>query len=123
MADSPIKKLKSGVLNLEITIDGTKLPDAMLVLETEVVKEVNKIPYARVVIFDGDSREQTFPQSEESMFEPGGEIEIKVAHDPTATMESIYKGLIIEHGIKLNRDGSSCLTLTCRDEALALTVG
>lgn len=123
MADSPIKKLKSGVLNLEITVDGTKLPDAMLVLETEVVKEVNKIPYARVVIFDGDSREQTFPQSEESMFEPGGEIEIKVAHDPTATMESIYKGLIIEHGIKLNRDGSSCLTLTCRDEALALTVG
>lgn len=123
MADSPIKKLKSGVLNLEITVDGTKLPDAMLVLETEVVKEVNKIPYARVVIFDGDSREQTFPQSEESMFEPGGEIEIKVAHDPTATMESIYKGLIIEHGIKLNRDGSSCLTLTCRDEAMALTVG
>jgi Rhs element Vgr protein len=123
MADSPIKKLKSGVINLEITVDGTKLPDAMLVLETEVVKEVNKIPYARVVIFDGDSREQTFPQSEESMFEPGGEIEIKVAHDPTATMESIYKGLIIEHGIKLNRDGSSCLTLTCRDEALALTVG
>jgi len=123
MADSPIKKLKSGVINLEVTVDGTKLPDAMLVLETEVVKEVNKIPYARVVIFDGDSREQTFPQSEEKMFEPGGEIEIKVAHDPTATMETIYKGLIIEHGIKLNRNGSSCLILTCRDEALALTVG
>jgi Rhs element Vgr protein len=123
MADSPIKKLKSGVINLEITVDGTKLPDAMLVLETEVVKEVNKIPYARVVIFDGDSREQTFPQSEEAMFAPGGEIEIKVAHDPTATMETIYKGLIVEHGIKLNRNGSSHLTLTCRDEALALTVG
>ena len=123
MADSPIKKLKTGVINLEITVDGTKLPDAMLVLETEVVKEVNKIPYARVVIFDGDSREQTFPQSEEKMFEPGGEIEIKVAHDPTDTMQTIYKGLIIEHGIRLNRDASSCLIITCRDEALALTVG
>ncbi len=123
MADSPIKKLGSGVINLEVTVDGTKLPDAMLVLETEVVKEINKIPYARVVIFDGDSREQTFPQSEESMFEPGAEIEIKVSHDPSSTMESIYKGLIVEHGIKLNRNGSSCLTLICRDEALALTVG
>ncbi len=123
MADSPIKKLKTGVLNIEITVDGTKLPDAMLVLSTEGVKEVNKIPYAKVVIFDGDSGEQTFPQSEEKMFEPGGEIEIKVAHDPTDTMSSIYKGLIIEHGIKLNQDGSSCLILTCRDEALALTVG
>jgi len=123
MADSPIKKLKTGVINLEIRVDGTKLPDAMLVLETEVVKEVNKIPYARVVIFDGDSREQTFPQSEEKMFEPGGEIEIKVAHDPTDTMQTIYKGLIVEHGIRLNKDGSSCLIITCRDEALALTVG
>lgn len=123
MADSPIKKLGSGVINLEVTVDGTKLPDAMLVLETEVVKEINKIPYARVVIFDGDSREQTFPQSEESMFEPGAEIEIKASHDPSSTMESIYKGLIVEHGIKLNRNGSSCLTLICRDEALALTVG
>lgn len=123
MADSPIKKLGTGVIALEVTVDGTKLPDAMLVLETEVVKEVNKIPYARVVIFDGDSREQTFPQSEESMFAPGGEVEIKVAHDPGTTPETIYKGLIVEHGIKLNRNGSSNLTLTCRDEALALTVG
>lgn len=123
MADSPIKKLKSGVVNLEVSVNGSKIPDAMMVLETEVVKEINKIPYAKVVIFDGSSRDQTFAHSEESMFEPGGEIEIKVAHDPTATMETIYKGLITEHGIKLYTNGTSCLTLTCRDEALALTVG
>ncbi|BDS13996.1 type VI secretion system tip protein VgrG [Aureispira anguillae] len=123
MADSPIKKLKSGIVNLEVTVDGTKIPEVMMVLETEVVKEVNKIPYAKVVIFDGDSRKQTFPQSDQAIFEPGGEIEIKIAHDPTATMVTIYKGLIIEHGIKLFKNGTSCLTLTCRDEALALTVG
>lgn len=120
---SPIKELKTGIVTLEVSVNGKKIPDAMMVLETEVVKEVNKIPYAKVVIYDGDSRKQTFPQSEEKMFEPGGEIEIKVAHDPGSKLETVYKGLIVEHGIKLYKNGNSCLTLTCRDEALALTVG
>lgn len=123
MADSPTKNYKSGNVTTEISVDGTKLPEAMMVLELEVVKEVNKIPYSRIVIYDGDLAEQTFPQSEEKMFEPGGEVEIKIAHDPTATLTTIYKGLIIEHGIKLSKFSGPCLVITCRDEALALTVG
>jgi len=123
MADSPVKNLKSGIISLEISVDGTVLPDTMRVLDVEVVKEINKIPYAKITIFDGDHAQQTFPQSEEAMFAPGGEVEIKIAHDPTATAATIYKGLIIEHGIKLSTFAGSCLVLTCRDEALALTVG
>lgn len=123
MADSPNKNYKSGNVTTEISVDGTKLPEVMMVLELEVVKEVNKIPYSRIIIFDGDLAEQTFPQSEEKMFEPGGEVEIKIAHDPTATLSTIYKGLIIEHGIKLSKFSGPCLVLTCKDEALALTVG
>ncbi len=123
MADSPTKNLKSGIVSLEISVDGTKLPDEMMVLEVEVVKEVNKIPYAKVTIFDGDLAAQTYPKSEEKMFAPGGELEIKVAHDPSATLATIYKGLIVEHGIKLSKYSGSCLVITARDEALALTVG
>ena len=123
MADSPTKNYKSGNVTTEISVDGAKLPEKMMVLELEVVKEVNKIPYSRIVIYDGDLAEQTFPQSEEKMFEPGGEVEIKIAHDPTATLTTIYKGLIIEHGIKLSKFSGPCLVITCRDEALALTVG
>lgn len=123
MADSPSKNLKSGIVTLEISVAGTKLPAKMVVLEVEVVKEINKIPYAKVVILDGDPREQTFPQSEDKMFAPGGEMEIKVAHDPTATTVSIFKGLIVEHGIKMTKYGGSALVIICKDEALALTVG
>jgi Rhs element Vgr protein len=123
MADSPNKNYESGNVTTEISVDGTKLPEAMMVLELEVVKEVNKIPYSRIVLLDGDLAAQTFPQSEEKMFEPGGEIEIKISHDPTATLATIYKGLIVEHGIKLSKFSGPCLIITCRDEALALTVG
>ncbi len=125
MADSksPVKELKSGIVNLEVTLDGTKVPEAMMVLEVEVIKEINKIPYAKILIADGDSRTQTFPQSDQAIFEPGKEVEIKLAHDPTATMESIFKGVLVEHGVKLRRDGLGFLVLTCRDESLALTAG
>ncbi len=91
MGESPAKKLKSGVVSLEIKVDGTAIPQTLHVLEVEVVKELNKIPYAKVTIFDGDTREQTFPQSEDKLFKPGGEMEIKITHDPTATLETIYK--------------------------------
>lgn len=123
MADSPNKQLKSGIVNIEVTLDGTKVPEVMMVLEIEVVKEVNKIPYAKILISDGDSREQTFPHSDEAIFEPGKEVEIKVSHDPSVTSQTIYKGILVEHSVKLRKNGLGFLVLTCRDESLALTAG
>ncbi|MGH1339390.1 MAG: type VI secretion system tip protein VgrG [Aureispira sp.] len=123
MADSPIKQLKSGIVNIEVTLDGTKVPEVMMVLEVEVVKEINKIPYAKILISDGNSGEQTFPQSDESIFEPGKEVEIKISHDPSVTTKSIYKGILVEHGVKLRKNGLGFLVLTCKDESLALTAG
>lgn len=123
MADSPIKQLKSGIVNIEVTLDGTKVPEVMMVLEVEVVKEINKIPYAKILISDGNSGEQTFPQSDDAIFEPGKEVEIKISHDPSVTTQSIYKGILIEHGVKLRKNGLGFLVLTCRDESLALTAG
>ena len=123
MADSPVKQLKSGIVNIEVTLDGTKVPEVMMVLEVEVVKEINKIPYAKILISDGNSGEQTFPQSDDAIFEPGKEVEIKISHDPSVTTQSIYKGILIEHGVKLRKNGLGFLVLTCRDESLALTAG
>ena len=123
MADSPLKNFKSGVVSIEISIDGTVLPQELMLQEIVVVKEVNKIPYAKIVILDGDISEQSFPKSEEAMFKPGGEVEIKLSHDPSSTLETIFKGLLIEEGIRLSKYSGSSLVLTCRDEALALTVG
>lgn len=127
MAESPInkvkdKKLGSGNVTLEISVDGSKVPENLYILEVETVKEINKVPYAKIVLLDGDTREQTFPKSEEDMFKPGGEVEIKVSHNPE-DLETIYKGLIVEHGIRHTQYGGSALTLLCKDEALKLKVG
>ena len=52
-------------------------PDYQL-LSIDVVNEVNRIPYAQIILLDGDAAKQEFAISNEAFFEPGKEIEIKL---------------------------------------------
>ena len=120
MADSPITD-DVGVLSFEITSEGTKLKDTYLVKSINVIKDVNKIPTARVVLFDGDPADQKFPISDSEDLIPGKEIEIKVGYK--SSNESIFKGIVIKHKISINSYGASQLELEIKDKAIKMTVG
>jgi Rhs element Vgr protein len=122
MADSPIKGMGQGYLSVIILIDGTEIPKTFYIISIEVQKELNKIPFARIVLHDGDTREQKFKASEDSNFEPGKKVDIKVGYGP-GKESSLFKGIIIEQGIKHSAYSGSSLVLKCKDEALKLTVG
>lgn len=122
MADSPIKGMGGGYLSVLILIDGAEIPKTFFLVSIDIVKEVNKIPFARVVLHDGDTRTQKFAASEDAKFEPGKEVEIKAGYGP-GTESTLYKGVIIEHGIRHSVYGGSSLVLKCKDKALKLTVG
>jgi len=78
------------------------------VLSIVVSKEVNRIASAVIVIADGDPSKQTFDISNKADFEPGKEIEIKAGY--RADEETIFKGIVIKHGIKMRKNGSLHLT-------------
>jgi phage protein D len=122
MADSPIKGMGGGYLSVLILIDGAEIAKTFFLVSVEVVKEINKIPYARVVLHDGDTRTQKFVASEDVKFEPGKEMEIKAGYGP-GKETSIFKGIIVEHGIRHSSYGGSALVLKCKDKAIKLTVG
>lgn len=122
MADSPIKGMGEGYLSLLLLVDGTEVPKTTYIISVEVVKEINKIPFARIVLHDGDTREQIFKNSEDANYEPGKEVEIKAGYGP-GNETTLYKGIIVEHGIRHTHYGGSQLVLKCKDEALKLTVG
>ena len=122
MADSPIKGMDAGYLSVLVLVDGAEVPKTFFLVSIEVVKEINKIPFARVVFHDGDTRAQKFPASEDAKFEPGKEVEIKAGYGP-GTESTLYKGVIVEHGIRHSAYGGSSLVLKCKDKALKLTVG
>lgn len=124
MADSPMKGMGKGYLSTIILVGGSEIAKTYHISVIETVKEVNKIPYARVEIIDGSTREQTFEGSEDANFEPGKEIEIKAGYG-AGNEKTIFKGIIVEHGLKhtVYDKEASRLILKCRDKALKMTVG
>ncbi|WP_299677251.1 type VI secretion system tip protein VgrG [uncultured Dokdonia sp.] len=99
---------------------GSELPGKYGVKSIVVEKEINRIPYAQIVILDGSASEQDFELSNEELLIPGKEIEITAGYH--LDEETIFKGVVIKHNIKV-RKGKSYLIIECRDEAVKMTVG
>lgn len=87
----------------------------------DILKEVNRIPRARLTYLDGDVAQGTFPISDTSQFEPGKEIEIKLRYEGESDRErTVFKGLITQHRVEMDARGS-LLTLDLQDAAFKLT--
>ena len=98
---------------------GTAVSKAFHVLSVVVNKEVNRLPSATIILLDGEASQQTFHISSQPDFEPGKEIEIKAGY--RSDEETIYKGMVIKHSIKV-RKKNSVLVIECRDKAVKMTV-
>ncbi|HEY8928982.1 MAG TPA: type VI secretion system tip protein VgrG [Mucilaginibacter sp.] len=99
--------------------NGTELSRVQQVLSITVNKEVNRIPTATIIIADGEASKGTFDISNAPDFEPGKEIEIKAGY--SSSEDTIFKGIVIKHGIKV-RKSASVLVVECKDKAIKMTV-
>jgi Rhs element Vgr protein len=97
---------------------GTEVSKQHHVLSITVNKEVNRIGYATIIMLDGEASEQSFSISNKPDFEPGKEIEIKSGYNNQE--ETIFKGIVIKHGIKV-RKNNSVLVIQCKDKAVKMT--
>ena len=86
-----------------------------------ITRQVNKVATAEVYIYDGDAAKATFEVSSSSAFEPGKKIQIDLGY--MAKEETIFKGIIVGQSIKVMQDQASILKLTCKHEAVKLTIG
>ncbi|SDF81219.1 type VI secretion system tip protein VgrG [Chitinophaga filiformis] len=108
--------------SIEVLINGNRVSEPSYNLRSvSVVKEANQIPYARIQYLDGDTSQEKFAVSEAADFIPGNKVEIQVGRDGKNV--SVFKGIIVKHGIKASENGNACLYLDCRDEAVSLTLG
>ena len=108
------------LVTFKILIEGTELSSVHQVKNISVEKEINRIPFAQIVFFDGEAASQNFSLSNEDLLIPGKEIEIKAGYHNDD--ETIFKGIIIKHSIKI-RENNSVLIVECRDEAVKMTIG
>lgn len=103
-----------------VLVEGEELSAVYQVKNITVEKEVNRIPFAQLVFFDGEASQQDFKLSNEDVLIPGKEIEIKAGYHNDE--ETIFKGIIIKHSLKI-RENASVLVVECRDKAVKMTVG
>lgn len=115
----PSAKVKD-IITHTILIDGEQIPTTIPVLSIGVQREINKVPFARIRISDGDPAMEDFPISNEELFIPGKEIEIKLGYRSNNT--TVFKGIITGHANRISSKSSELL-VECRDKAVRLTIG
>lgn len=111
------------VVTVTITSEGDLMDPIYELRSLDIIKEVNRIPYAQVVLLDGDATKQIFEISDTDFFLPGKTLEIKLRYEDKASEEAtVFKGLVVRHGVEAGGQGS-LLTVECKDAAVALTAG
>lgn len=114
----PSAKAKS-VVTTTLLSDSNEVTKQYQVLSIGVNKEVNRIASAMITILDGEPSKESFEISSKPEFEPGKELEIKCGY--RGDTETIFKGIVIKHSIKV-RKKNSVLLVECRDAAVKMTV-
>ena len=108
------------LVTFKILVEGEELSSTYQVLSIAVQKEINRIPWAKIVLLDGDPAQQDFVLSNENFFVPGKEIEIKAGYHNED--ETIFKGIVIRHNLKIRSDKAQ-LEIECKDKAVKLSIG
>jgi Rhs element Vgr protein len=110
-----------GVLNFRIIVDDVEISTSFYSIKSIlVIRELNKIPFARIVMDDGSAALMDFPASNEDRFIPGKKIEIHAGFGDNTS--AIFKGVIHKHSIQIKITSGPQLIVECRDEAVRLTL-
>ena len=108
------------VCTVAVLIDGSAIPGTFHILSVTISLELNRVPSVVLHLLDGEASRSTFEASNSDLFVPGKNIEIQLGY--RADNESLFKGIIIRHSIKI-RKNSSLLVVECRHRAVKMTSG
>lgn len=112
---------KYDVATFNVLVDGKEVDPTYQLLSLSVLKEVNRVSYAKLVFRDGDASKRTFDISNKNDFIPGKKIQVNIGRD--AKNKQAFKGIIVKHAVKVKANGHSQLHIECYDEAVKMTIG
>lgn len=108
------------VCTATLLFGGKEMPGEYQVLSIMVEREINRIPYAKIALQDGEASKATFAASNTALFIPGQVVEIQLGYRSQNT--KVFKGVLVKHSIKMRKTASQ-LVLECRDIAVKMTSG
>lgn len=108
------------VVTVTILSEKTQIDKIYELLSIDIRREVNRIPYASLVLLDGDATKREFALSDDKAFEPGKEIEIRLRYEAETDDATLFTGLVIAHGVEASARGS-LLRIEMKDAIVKLT--
>ena len=120
---SPADSLNQ-LASFAVKVDGTQIETKFKLFRIQTFKEANKLSRATISIIGGNPKENSFDESEESIFATGSEVEISLGYDQSN--EIVFKGIISKHALKIKKDFQSVstnnlLVIECVDKAVKLS--
>ncbi|MFK8005448.1 MAG: type VI secretion system tip protein VgrG [Saprospiraceae bacterium] len=112
---------QGGIISYKINVNGSQISSSHQVISLDVVKEINRIPTASIILQDGDPATGKFSATDGNDFKPGNEIEISLGYDQND--EVVFIGIITKIRIKIRRNGDSVLIVEAKNKAIKMTVG
>ncbi|WP_267221332.1 type VI secretion system tip protein VgrG [Dyella silvae] len=119
MAESPNANT-NGAIRVTVSASGQPLATLPIVSVT-VRRAVNRIPWAEIVLVDGDMPTGSFALSDAATFAPGADIAISAGYGDDEA--PLFKGVVVRHSVKIGGETSSRLVIECRDKATKMTIG
>ena len=122
MPQSPLVEDIDNVTQV-IKLNGDSISDEYQVLSIEVIREINKISVANIVLIMPHEPEDddSFSMAEDKDMLPGVEIEVLVGYQ--SDRQTIFKGIITRQRIRVRQNRSNELILNCSDKAVKMTLG
>lgn len=110
------------VVTATILSAGTPIKAEYDVLSIDIANVANRVPYAQLVLIDGDAAQQKFAISDTDVFKPGQPIEIKLRYEGAPDQQaSMFKGLVVGQRVESSAQGS-LLTVELKDATVKLTL-
>jgi Rhs element Vgr protein len=109
-----------GVLRLVVCCESIEQTD-LSIISCSVRHALNAVPWAKLVLADGDMPKNNSPVSDGAQFKPGAAIEIRAGYGNEDTL--VFSGIVVRHGYKITGNNFSRLIVECRDTACKLTLG
>lgn len=117
-ASSPARK--TGLpLAFTVTAAGTVI-DSTRIVSIETWSQANRIPRARIILYDGEADNGEFPFSEGDCFVPGAEITIAAGYE--SDLDQIHAGVVVRHAVRILPGAAAQLVVDTADPLLKMTL-
>lgn len=111
---------ETDTVSMMVTLNGHAMPDDYAVESIHVTRELNRLGTARIVLADGDPSTGGFELSTADTLLPGVTVEVAIGYHPN--ISTVFKGIIVKHGMRIGRQGGSQLVLSCAEVAIEAPV-